>query len=264
MNKRIIYTAEKIFTGSNWLEDHAVIEEDNRIVDIVPASPLLLNQQTYQLVKHNILIPGFIDIQIYGAYGKLLAAYPEAASLSALYDYCSKGGTLHFMPAVATNTYEVIAQCINAVRVYWRQGGKGCLGLHLEGPWINPVKRGAHIESLIHSPGMEEVKALLDYGKDVIRMITLAPEMCSREVIELIQSRNILISAGHSNATYQQAMESLNKGIPVITHLYNAMSPLQHREPGWVGAALIMLLPGQVLFQMVIMLILPPSKSPNK
>jgi N-acetylglucosamine-6-phosphate deacetylase len=237
MNKRIIYTSEKIFTGSNWLEHHAVIEEDNRIVDIVPASPLLLNQQTYQLIKHNILIPAFIDIQIYGAYGKLLSAYPEAGSLTRLYDYCSKNGTLHFMPTIATNTYEVMFQCIDAVRVYWRQGGKGCLGLHLEGTWINPVKRGAHIESLIHPPSLEEVKVLLNYGKDVIRMITLAPEVCDGEVIELIRSHKIIISAGHSNATYQQAMDSLNKGIPTITHLYNAMSPLQHREPGWVGAA---------------------------
>lgn len=239
MNKRIINTADRIFTGTNWLQNHAVIEEDGRIVDVVPASALLLNQQTYQVVKHNTLIPAFVDIQIYGAYGKLLSAYPDAQSLAGLYEYCSKGGALHFMPTVATNTIEVMYSCIDAVKAYWRQGGKGCLGLQLEGPWINPIKKGAHVESLIHSPSVEEVKAILDYGKDVIRMITLAPEVCSDEVIELIQSRHIVISAGHSNATFGQAVESFNKGIHTITHLYNAMSPLNHREPGLVGAAFL-------------------------
>jgi len=77
---------------------------------------------------------------------------------------------------------------------------------------------------------------VLDYGKDVIKIITIAPEICSDAVIELILSHNIIISAGHSNATYQQAMQSFDKGIHSVTHLYNAMSPLQHREPGLVGA----------------------------
>jgi N-acetylglucosamine-6-phosphate deacetylase len=86
---------------------------------------------------------------------------------------------------------------------------------------------------------MGEVKSLLEYGKGVISMITLAPEVCSTEIIKLIQSYGIVVSAGHSNATYLQAMQSLDEGIPAITHLYNAMSPLQHRAPGLVGAALL-------------------------
>jgi N-acetylglucosamine-6-phosphate deacetylase len=77
---------------------------------------------------------------------------------------------------------------------------------------------------------------LLEYGKGVITMITIAPEVCSDELIELIKSYGVVISAGHSNATFQQAIEGFNKGIPAATHLYNAMSPLQHREPGMVGA----------------------------
>jgi N-acetylglucosamine-6-phosphate deacetylase len=162
--------------------------------------------------------------------------YPNADALFKLYDYCSNGGALHFCPTVATNSYEVFYKCIDAVKEYWNQNGKGCLGLHIEGPWINTIKRGAHIESFIHSPSIEEVKKLLEYGKGVIKIITLAPEVCSKEVIELIQSYNIVISAGHSNATYQQATDSFNNGIKTCTHLFNAMSSLQHREPGIVGA----------------------------
>ena len=111
-------------------------------------------------------------------------------------------------------------------------------GLHLEGPWIHPAKKGAHIESLIHPPGLKEVKDLLAYGKDVIKTITIAPEVCPAEVLDLLLSSGIVISAGHSNATYQQAIAAFDNRIPAITHLFNAMSLLHHREPGLVGAAL--------------------------
>lgn len=98
-------------------------------------------------------------------------------------------------------------------------------------------KKGAHVEEFIHSPDIEEVRALLDYGKDVIRMITIAPEVCSKKVIELIRSNNIIVSAGHSNCSFQQAIEGFENGMTAVTHLYNAMSGLQHREPGLVGAS---------------------------
>jgi len=233
MSDTKIYIAKKLFTGTGWLYHQALVVKEDMIVDMLPASDIEVPPG--QIIYRKI-IPSFIDLQIYGAHKKLFAVYPEADSLYKLYDYCSKGGALHFMPTVATNTGEVFYRCIDAVKKYREQGGKGCLGLHIEGPWINPVKRGAHIESLIHTPSIEEVKELLAYGKGVIRMITLAPEICSDEVIELIQSYDIIISAGHSNATYHQAMRGFEKGIGAVTHLYNAMSPLQHREPGLVGA----------------------------
>jgi N-acetylglucosamine-6-phosphate deacetylase len=178
----------------------------------------------------------FIDLQYYGAYNKLFAVYPDTDALYKLKEYCEKGGAAYCLPTAATNALEVFYQCIDAVRAYWSEGGEGILGLHIEGPWINPIKRGAHIESLIHSPTVKEVSDLLEYGKDVIKMITLAPEVCSKEVITLIQSHNVVISAGHSNATYKEAMQAFGNGIKTVTHLYNAMSALQHREPGLVGA----------------------------
>ncbi|MDE3142853.1 MAG: N-acetylglucosamine-6-phosphate deacetylase [Bacteroidota bacterium] len=229
-----IFSANKIFTGTKWLTDHSIIVEDEIIVDIIPSAQI--NQSTNKITNFQTLVPSFIDIQIYGAQGKLLAVQPNADALFSLYDYCSSGGALHFMPTVATNSYDVFYKCIDAVKDYWQQGGKGCLGLHIEGPWINKIKRGAHIESFIHSPNIDEVKKLLDYGKGIIKIITLAPEVCSEEVIEFIQLNNIIISAGHSNATYQQATNAFDNGIKTATHLFNAMSPLQHREPGMVGA----------------------------
>jgi N-acetylglucosamine-6-phosphate deacetylase len=233
----IIYIADRIFTGLGWLEEHAILVEDNFIKEVIPFSALPGNIQKKNFPGCSIA-PAFIDLQIYGAYGKLLAAYPEADSLFKLNEYCRKGGAAFFLPTIATNTLDIFHRSIDAVRDYWKQNGKGILGLHTEGPWINPVKRGAHIESLIHSPSLEEAEKLLNYGKGVIKMITLAPEVCSKEIIDLILSHNIIISAGHSNATYSEAIQCFENGITAVTHLYNAMSPLQHRAPGLVGATL--------------------------
>ena len=237
MPRTKIYTADRLFTGENWLNNHAVIVDNGKIDSVVPISSLSSSQSVEQF-DDCIIAPAFIDVQIYGAHEKLLAVYPEADSLFKLNDYCEKGGAAFCLPTIATNTYDVFYKCIDAVRDYWNKNGKGVLGLHLEGPWINPGKRGAHIKSLIHSPSLKNVQDLLNYGKGVIKMITLAPEVCSKKIIDLILSHNIIISAGHSNATYDEAKTGFANGITVVTHLYNAMSPLKHRGPGLVGAAM--------------------------
>jgi N-acetylglucosamine-6-phosphate deacetylase len=229
------YTADKIFTGTEWLSNHAVIVNDEIISEIVSLDSL---QKNIPVLHSHILAPAFIDVQIYGASKKLFAVYPTTESLAKLYEHCVAGGTHYFLPTVATNTYEVFYKCIDAIKEYWDKKGKGVVGLHIEGPWINKIKRGAHIESLIHSPTISEVKELLEYGKGVIKMITLAPEVCSQEIIDLVNSYNIIISAGHSNATFNVAAKAFDNGIKVATHLFNAMSPLGHREPGLPGAIL--------------------------
>jgi len=235
MDKPTAFLADRIFTGEQWLEDHAVVIDKNRIIDVCPSS-VLPSGISVTRFDNNLIVPAFIDLQIYGAYEKLLAVYPETDSLYKLIGYCQKGGAAYCLPTVATNKPEVFYKSINAIRNYWEKNGNGILGLHIEGPWISKEKRGAHIESLIHSPGTKEVEELLNYGKDVIKMITLAPEVCNREIIELILSYNIIISAGHSNSNYKEATQGFERGITAVTHLYNAMSGLHHREPGLVGA----------------------------
>ena len=224
--------AKQLFTGTQCLLNHAVVIEDNRIVEILPNSETSHNAGPI----YDIIAPAFVDIQIYGAQEKLLAVYPTADSIFRLYDYCSKGGAAYFVVTVATNSNSIFHACVDAVKSYWAENGKGCLGLHVEGPWINSAKKGAHLEEFIHAPTLEEVKELLEYGKGVIKIITLAPEVCSQEIIQYIQSCGIIVSAGHSNATFQEATDAFNNGIGTATHLFNAMSPLQHRAPGFVGA----------------------------
>ncbi|MEP7237800.1 MAG: N-acetylglucosamine-6-phosphate deacetylase [Ferruginibacter sp.] len=231
-----VYTADLIFTGTEWLNEHAIIIEDGIINAVLPAkeiSPAIVTEH----FGNSILAPAFIDLQIYGAYEKLFAVYLDTNSLQLLNNYSKSGGAAFCMPTVATNLPETVYKCIDAIREYWQDGGEGILGLHAEGPWINNLKRGAHVESLIHSPDVKEVEALLHYGKDVLKIITLAPEVCSQEVIDLIRAAGVTIFAGHSNATYEEGIHSFNNGISAVTHLYNAMSPLQHRSPGLVGAA---------------------------
>lgn len=230
------FSAPKIFTGETWLEEHVMLVENDFIIDLLPATQA--PNLPVQSFTNCMIVPSFIDLQIYGGNGALLSVSPTADTLYKMYSYCKAGGAHYFLPTVATNTYPVFYNCINAVKAYWEQGGQGVLGLHIEGPWINKIKRGAHIEDYIHSPSLQQVKQLLDYGKGVIKIITLAPEVCSLEVIKLIREYEVIISAGHSNATYAEATHAFNSGISLSTHLYNAMSPLQHREPGMVGAIL--------------------------
>ncbi len=231
------YASQKIFTGNQWLFDHAVLVEDDKILDIVTQDSLP-SDAVFEQLGDTVLAPAFIDLQIYGAGGRLLSVFPDPTSLKVLYESCSKGGTAWTMPTVATNTYDVVRQCIDAIRAYWAEGGKGILGLHIEGPWINARKRGAHLEELIHKPAREQALALFEYGKDVIRIVTLAPEVCDQEIIDLANEYGIIVSAGHSDADYETARHSFAKGITAVTHLYNAMSPLSHRAPGLVGAAM--------------------------
>jgi N-acetylglucosamine-6-phosphate deacetylase len=233
--ERKIYEADRIFTGEDWLDDHAITAEDGIIQSVVSATAKP-NDEAIERFPGCILVPAFIDLQIYGAFGKLLAVYPEPASLTKLVEYCNQGGAAGCLATVATNTKEVFHQCIDAIKKFWDEGRRGILGLHIEGPWINPEKRGAHIKELIHSPVKEEVRELLEYGKGIIKMITLAPEVCPKEIIELILSYNIIVSAGHSNAIYEEAKQGFENGITAVTHLYNAMSALSHREPGLVGS----------------------------
>jgi len=231
------YTNGKIFTGKAIETNKAVLTDNDKIVGITEADAIP-SQYMPEDLKGFTLAPAFVDLQIYGGNSKLFSHDLSIESLKATYEYCLMGGCTQFMITMATNAIEKFIQGFDVVRAYWQQGGKGLLGLHLEGPYINPAKRGAHLEQCIKKPTVQEVTMLLQKGEGVFKMMTLAPEQCSDEVIDLLQQHNIIISAGHSNATYQQAINAFNKGIPAATHLFNAMSPFQHREPGMAGAVM--------------------------
>lgn len=229
------FIAREIFTGSDIQTGKAVLVKEGRIEGIVPKSDIPAGYRQQELPGY-LLAPAFMDLQIYGGNGKLFSAELTTDSLDAVYEYCLQGGCTQFLITMATTSIEKMLNGIEAVRNYQAGGGKGLLGIHLEGPYINPAKKGAHIEKFIKKPVLEEIRLLLDKGKGVFRMMTLAPEQCDPKLIDMLQQHNVIVSAGHSNATYEQAIDGFYQGIPVATHLFNAMSPLQSRQPGMVGA----------------------------
>jgi len=223
------YSTKSLFTGSEWLNDVVIQIENDLIIGI--------NQKKFDANNAiPFIIPALIDLQLYGADGKLLSEFPEKETIEKIYQYCLEGGVGFFQPTIASQSIDIIYASIDAVKAYQSFGGKGCIGLHIEGPWIHPSKKGAHDASVIHVPNIEEVESILTYGKGVISMITLAPEVCTPAIIKTIQAAGIVVSAGHTNASYETAMQFFNDGIPVATHLFNAMSAFQHRAPGVVGA----------------------------
>ena len=203
------YAAQELFTGTQWIKEVMVEVNNGKIISIS-------NERYDHKNAFPLIVPALIDLQIYGAYGKLLSEFPEADCIEKTYQYCLKGGTAYFQPTIASQTTDIIYKAIDAVRDYKTTGGKGCIGLHIEGPWINAEKKGAHQESVLHRPSLQEVQALLDYGKEWISMITLAPEVCTSEIIDLIQANDIVVSAGHSNASYEMATDFFNHNIQIL------------------------------------------------
>lgn len=225
------YSAQELFTGTTWITEVVIEVHNGKIINI--------SKEGYDHKNaFPLIIPALIDLQIYGAEEKLLSEFPDADCIEKIYQYCLRGGAAHFQPTIASQSYPIIYKAIDAVKAYKTSGGKGCIGLHIEGPWINRAKKGAHQENLLHTPTLEQVQAVLDYGKEWISMITLAPELCSNKIIDLIQACGIVVSAGHSDASYETATAFFNNNIQVATHLFNAMSAFQHRAPGMVGALL--------------------------
>lgn len=230
------YHNGRIFTGDEILENSCVLTDGDMILEIIQPVDIPSNATLIDL-KGTLLAPTLIDLQIYGGNGEMFGEYPSVKNLENTYHYCVSGGAGYFMPTVATNADTIMYDAIQAVKDYCQQGGKGVLGLHLEGPYLNVEKRGAHLKQFIkNEPSVREVKKLLEAGTDVIKMMTLAPEVVSDDIISLLQDYGVTISMGHTNATYAQAKAAMGKGIHAATHLFNAMSPLGHRAPGVVGA----------------------------
>ena len=183
------------------------------------------------------LTPGFLDLQIYGSGGNLFSAYPNFDTLKQMdLDLISKG-TTGFLACVATNSPEVVTQAIAAAKLY-RKEAKGFLGLHLEGPYINPKRRGAHVEKYIKKAVFEEVKRTVEDADGVVKMMTIASELQDKEVLDYLSSTGIVLSLGHSDASLGEANGAFRSGFTTTTHLFNAMPSIHHRSPNLPGAVL--------------------------
>jgi len=163
-----VITNATIYTGKEILSGSAILVNDGIIVGFVYDTDVPDDYELRDLGGINIA-PAFIDLQIYGGNGYLFSADPGIEAIEATYKYCLQGGASKFLLTAATNSFEVFSKSIAVAKQYLREGGKGLPGLHLEGPWINPEKRGAHILEYIHKPTLDETKKLVDEADGVVK-----------------------------------------------------------------------------------------------
>lgn len=227
--------SDQIFTGEKLLEDHAIVLNGSMIESIVSRSELS-SEIDCELVDA-LIIPGFIDLQVNGGGGVMFNSSPTVEGIRTIGEAHRQFGTTSFMPTLITASFEVMREAVAAVAEAIEKGVPGVLGIHLEGPFLNAERKGAHDEEkfcVIEEDGLEILTSLAA-GKT---LVTIAPELTSADVIRRITSQGVVVSAGHSGADYHQAREALKSGVTGFTHLYNGMTPLQSRDPGMVGAAL--------------------------
>lgn len=222
-----------IHTGDEILNNSVIIIENDVILSIQKEIPTEIEVVD---LRGDHLSAGFIDIQINGGEKHYFSQSPTEETIHDIYESSLKYGTTHTLPCLISSSNETILQGIEAVRAYQSKHKNGVLGMHLEGPFLNPLKRGAHSLTQVRKPTNSELEEIIRYGKDVIKVITIAPECFSEEQLDMLLESGIVISAGHSTMTYKEASYYFAKGINLVTHLFNAMTQFGHREPGLVGA----------------------------
>jgi N-acetylglucosamine-6-phosphate deacetylase len=190
-------------------------------------------------VTGGTIVPGFVDLQINGAAGCDFLA-PTEAGLEAAHAHLLQTGTVSYLPTLVSAPDDRLRHALAffADRTR-RQTTPRILGVHLEGPFLSPARPGAHRPEYLRSPSVDWIAGLIEEFPGVVRLVTLAPELDGADaVIDYLTSRGIAVAAGHTDATYAQAMAAFEHGVRLVTHLFNAMRPYHHREPGVVGAAL--------------------------
>ena len=224
-----------IYTGQEELTDRALLIEGDRIVDLVQCSELGEDCPTVDL-QGDAIAPGFIDLQLNGCGGVMFNDAITAETLNIMHQTNLKSGTTSFLPTLITSPDADMLAAMEVVQQYRQQSPHNILGLHLEGPYLNPKRKGIHNEAYIRPADRAMLKRIAEAGRETVKLMTLAPEQVKSEEIRGLAEAGIIVSAGHTNATFEQAIEGFEAGVSMVTHLFNAMSPWQGRNPGMVGA----------------------------
>ena len=233
MTTRIFHNGH-VLTERGFERDVCVVVEDGFIVAVLhgdPPSGDLID------LDGGYLVPGFIDAQVNGGGGVLFNNDTSVDAINAIGRAHRRFGTTGFLPTLISDDAAVMQRAITATRDAIEQGVPGVLGIHLEGPYLAPARKGTHDDAKFRVPDADEIAMAtsLDNG---ISLLTLAPERVPTESIRAIVQRGGIVTAGHTAGSYDEIRAGIDAGITGFTHLYNAMTPLQGREPGAVGAAL--------------------------
>ncbi|MBR0856843.1 N-acetylglucosamine-6-phosphate deacetylase [Bradyrhizobium liaoningense] len=230
----IVLTGARIFDGERFSDDHAIVVEGNRIAAILPYSERPHGAE--RDLGGGLLAPGYIDVQVNGGGGVLFNEDPTPEGIARIAAAHRKHGTVGLLPTLVTDTPQVMAAAIAATREA-RHLTPATLGIHLEGPFLDPVRKGAHDLRYIRPPELGDIATIVEARCGAV-MLTLAPNRVRTESIAELAQHGVLVSLGHSDASYAEACAAVKAGARAFTHLFNAMSAPAGREPGMVGAAL--------------------------
>lgn len=226
----------RILTPAGWLDHAALLVESGRIVDVVPLMALPSDAKA-ETVDGGMLVPGFIDTQVNGGGGVLFNDAPTVETLATMAAAHRGFGTTAMLPTLISDDLDKVAAAIAAVDAAIEQGVPGIIGIHLEGPFLNAGKKGIHDAGKFRVLDDAAINLLssLKHGKT---LVTLAPELASAGAIRALTGRNVIVSAGHTMANFKDMTRARAEGLTGVTHLFNAMSQMEGRNPGVVGAAL--------------------------
>jgi N-acetylglucosamine-6-phosphate deacetylase len=227
----------RVLTADGWRNDLAVLLDGERIVDLLPLSDPRVSAATVHDLHGAMLLPGFIDTQVNGGGGVLFNDAPTVETIRRIGTAHRRYGTTGFLPTLISDSVDVMRAALAAVEQALAEGVPGVLGIHLEGPYLAPARKGVHDPKFFHTPGSEEL-ALLCAPHRGVRLLTLAPERVPLASIGALAAAGVIVCAGHTAADYATTHAALAAGARCFTHLFNAMTPLGSREPGVVGAAL--------------------------
>ncbi|MCA0201733.1 MAG: N-acetylglucosamine-6-phosphate deacetylase [Proteobacteria bacterium] len=226
----------RILAGTAFVEDHAVIMNGAHIESVTPEKdvPAICARI---VLDGGDLLPGFIDTQVNGGGGVLFNDTPTVEGIRTIAAAHRRFGTTGFLPTLISDDLAVMDRAIAAVEQAIAEKVPGVLGIHLEGPFLNPARAGIHDRTRIRKISYTDLDRLtrLRGGRTIV---TLAPECAPLETIRELAAKGVIVCAGHSAATYDETRAALGEGLRGFTHLFNAMTPLTSREPGMVGAAL--------------------------
>lgn len=225
-----------IFDGERMLADCAVLLHGGRIVDVVSRGAIPVDGAIADLGAGSVLAPGFIDVQVNGGGGVLLNDEPTFAGISAIVAAHRRFGTTGLLPTLITDWHTTMERLAGVAETALEI--PGVLGFHLEGPFINPSRKGVHPSDRIRSPAAEDIELLRRFGSLGHSIATLAPECVPAGFIADLTCCGLQICAGHTDANESMIRCACDEGLRGVTHLFNAMSQMQARAPGVVGAAL--------------------------
>ena len=226
-----------VLTDAGFEDGLVVVLHGARITGVIRAEGAVLQDHDVVDLAGRLVLPGFIDAQVNGGGGVLFNGRPTVEAIAEIGRVHRRFGTAAFLPTLVSDDLAVVAEAIAATRDAIAAGVPGVLGLHIEGPFLNESRKGVHDASKIRDLDEAAFK-LLTTPSGGKTLITLAPERTTPQMIRALSDAGVIVSAGHSNATYAEVRRALENGLTGFTHLFNAMSQLTVREPGVVGAAL--------------------------